>query len=72
MDEENYDDYPPTVQELKERYLKDGDFVQFCLDLERAIAFYGLKDSDLAWVKKQAVKQGVKLPEYVWFLGEVK
>ena len=72
MDEENYDDYPPTVQELKERYLKDNDYVQFCLDLEKSIAFYGLKDSDLIWVKKQAAKQKRPLPEYVWFLGEIK
>lgn len=47
--DDDFDYSVPTVRKVREQYLRDGNFVTFCMDLERAIAAYGLKDSDLIW-----------------------
>lgn len=66
-DEDDFDYDTPTVQEVRERYVQNGDFIQFCLDLEWAIAGYGLKESDLGWRTVRSLKYGPRVSA-IWDL----
>lgn len=41
--------YVASVRKVRQRYVQDGDFVRFCLDLEEAIRVHGLRIDDLLW-----------------------
>jgi hypothetical protein len=41
--------YTPSVRKVRMRYVQDGDFVRFCLDLDQAIRVHGIRVDDLIW-----------------------
>ncbi len=41
--------YTPSVRKVRQRYVQDGDFIQFCLDLDEAIRVHGIRVDDLIW-----------------------
>lgn len=57
-----------TVQDVREQYVKDGNYQALCEGLEKALRFYGFHEEDMIWrrteeeMKKYREKQDMCSP----------